>query len=122
LPDNNRRFTRITIEIPADIVLADGTAHHTRNIENLSIGGCLFYTAANIKDGQACTVIINIGSDQSHRIEVAGRIVRTEKNMAAVNFESIDPDSLFLLQNLIRYNAAEPDTIEHEITTRPGIR
>ena len=39
-----------------------------------------------------------------------------------IRFDSISPESLFHLHNLVRYNAPDPDRIDEEILHRPGLR
>ena len=54
-------------------------------------------------------------------VSIRGEIIRCQDGIVAVKFTGIDPDSLFHLQNIIRYNSADPDIIEQEIKERPGI-
>jgi hypothetical protein len=62
------------------------------------------------------------GASSDLTIKVEGEVVRTTDNQIAVKFVRIEPDSLFHLQNIILYNAADPDVVEREIDARPGIR
>jgi len=61
-------------------------------------------------------------ADPDVGIEVFGEIVRCDAESVSVLFTSIDPKSLFLLHNLIRYNAPDPEKIENEISEHPGLK
>jgi hypothetical protein len=54
-------------------------------------------------------------------VDVEGEIVRKDSEMAAIRFTRIDPDSLFHLRNIVRYNASDPDRVEDEIEQHPGL-
>ena len=55
-------------------------------------------------------------------IRIEGEIIRTTPEGLAIKFVRIDPESLFHLQNVIKYNSPDADTIESEIIKNPGIR
>ncbi len=55
-------------------------------------------------------------------VQIDGEIVRTTPEGLAVNFVRIDPESLFHLQNIVKYNSPDADVIESEINKHPGIR
>ena len=117
---NKRRFTRIKLKHQAVVSLSDGYSFHCDTIEDLSISGCLISVPAPLTEGTTCKIEIMLG-EETAAIIIEGTIIRYTNNTAAVNFKRIDPDSLFLLQNLIRYNSEHPETIEEEISQRPGI-
>lgn len=58
----------------------------------------------------------------SPSIRIEGEIVRTTPEGLAINFVRIDPESLFHLQNIVKYNSPDADIIESEINKNPGIR
>ena len=123
MDSNKRRFTRVNIHFPARFSLSNGSTYQISTFENLSIGGCLFQSPAAPAVGETCSIAIELDSTaMATMIEIEGVIVRTENNLTAVKFESIEPDSLFHLQNLIKYNAIDPETIEDEIAEHPGLR
>ena len=122
MSENKRRFTRIKIKRPVVLSISGGSTFRSNEIEDLSVGGCLVPVVARLRAGTACKVEILLGKEEGSKIiTVEAIITRYHENTAAVRFESIDPDSLFLLQNLIRYNSEVPETIDEEITNRPGI-
>ncbi|MBW1897713.1 MAG: PilZ domain-containing protein [Deltaproteobacteria bacterium] len=121
MADNRRKFTRVPFRVQAEITATD----HVFNVEelsNLSIGGCLLPIAADLKEGTACHVkILLSGSSSEMSIRIDGEIKRSQPGTVAVKFIRIDPDSLFHLQNIIRYNSPDPDAVDREITKHPGI-
>lgn len=118
-----RRFQRIPFTVPAELTVL-GTVYHTEKMSNLSIGGCLFPLSADIalEERSACHLIIPLNTEGDRvQVEVEGEVIYCEAGMAGIKFTKIDPESLFHLQNIVRYNAAEPDEIEKEIQRHPGI-
>jgi hypothetical protein len=116
-----RRFTRIPFTFMTEIKAGD-TSYFTEEISNISLGGCLLKIDAKLDIGTPCHLFIRLSGESSElTVSIRGEIVRFRGGIAAVRFTGIDPDSLFHLQNIVRYNSADPDTIENEISERPGI-
>lgn len=116
-----RRFTRFALKM-------NGTLHVDKNsygvgmISNLSIGGCLLPVNAELKKDTPCSLTIDLGmTEREVTVEVEGVIVRCEHGEVAVKFTKIDPDSLFHLQMLARYNSPDSEKVEKEIKEHPGI-
>jgi hypothetical protein len=117
-----RRFTRIKFDVPV-IITVDDIVLSVKEISNLSIGGVLISCEQNFKDLTKCVVQIPMGDITNNlSIEVNGEFVWSNATEAAIKFNDIDPDSLMLLQNIIRYNAEDADTIDAEIARHPGIK
>ena len=119
--ENKRRFTRISINRPVLLTLYDGSVSQSEEILDLGIGGCLLAVTIPISKGERCSIEISLGGEPARKICIDGIIVRSDEQTAAVKFDGINPDSLFLLQNLIRYNASDPEIIDEEISAHPGI-
>ncbi|MFC1884894.1 PilZ domain-containing protein [Thermodesulfobacteriota bacterium] len=116
-----RRFTRIPFTFRTEMKV-DDTSYVTDEISNISIGGCSLGIKADLKVGTLCEIIIRLSGDSSElNVSIRGEIIRCRDGIVAVKFTGIDPDSLFHLQNIVRYNSADPDKIEQEINERPGI-
>ena len=116
-----RRFSRIPFQVSAEITV-DREVYPVAKINNLSIGGGSFPLAKDLPPGSPCQVkIILNGTSSKLSIRVAGRLLRSSSGAAAIQFTSIDPDSLYHLQNIIRFNASDPDAIEREIEQHPGL-
>jgi len=115
-----RRFTRISLSMAAELTVADAVYPFSQ-IDNLSVGGCSLETTLAIQQGAACRFWLPLETPAALGIEVHGKIVRCDGTSMSVQFTRITPESLFHLQNLLRFNAHNPDKIEEEINERPGL-
>ena len=116
-----RRFSRIPFRVNAELTVGE-KSFLVEEIQNLSIGGGLFPIEEELETGEICRIeIILEGSSSELSIYVSGEVIRSTDGSAAIQFTRIDPDSLFHLQNIIRFNAPDPDVIEEEIRNHPGI-
>ncbi|MFC1516724.1 PilZ domain-containing protein [Thermodesulfobacteriota bacterium] len=121
MADNRRKFTRVPFSVKAEITVNDHV-FDVEELSNLSIGGCLLPIAEDLKEGTSCHVkILLSGTDSEMSIRIDGEVRRSEPGTVAIKFIRIDPDSLFHLQNIIRYNSPDPDAVDREITKHPGI-
>jgi len=119
--DNKRRFTRVPFRAQTSIDIQDRT-YTVGEIYNLAIGGCLLHFGTDAKPGTPCHISIRLSeTDETMCVCVKGEVVRADSGMLAVKFIQIDPDSLFHLRNIIRYNAADTCKVEKEIEEHPGI-
>jgi hypothetical protein len=118
-----RRFSRISFDMAADLIVNE-KRYAFSEVGNLSVGGCLLFMAEkHFEKGTPCQFRLPLDSENpSLAIEVFGEIVRCDRESVSVLFTSIDPKSLFLLHNVIRYNAPDPDAIENEISEHPGLK
>ena len=121
MPENRRKFSRIPFKVNAEIA-AEDISHSVEELINLSVGGCLLPITADWKPGTACHVkILLSGTSSEMSIRIDGEIKRSVPGTIAVKFTRIDPDSLFHLQNIVRYNSPDPDAVDREINQHPGI-
>ena len=116
-----RRFSRIPFKVNAELKV-NNTIYSAEEISNLSIGGCLFPVAADLESGAVCHVrILLSGRSNERSIMVEGTVARSTGGTVAIKFTRIDPENLFHLQNIIRYNAPDSEEIEKEIRDHPGL-
>ena len=54
-------------------------------------------------------------------VTMEGTVLRKTADTVAVKFTGVDVDSLFHLQNIVRYNASDPDAVEKEIRDHFGV-
>jgi len=119
--DNKRRFTRVPFKAQTHIDFQH-TAFTVGEIYNLGIGGCLLQIDTNMKPGSRCYITIRLSeTDEKVSVRVEGEVVRSVSGLLAMKFIQIDPDSLFHLRNIIRYNAQDTLAVEQEIEKHPGI-
>jgi hypothetical protein len=116
-----RRFTRIVFRVKAEVRIGE-ELYIAKKIKNLSIGGCLLPLDADLGVGAACQIkILLSGSTSSLSVQAEGEIVRSAPGAIAVKFTKIDPDSLYHLQSIVKYNASDADSFEKEVSKHPGI-
>ena len=121
MSDDKRRFTRVPFRVQAEITV-DESSYDTKEIKNLSVGGCLLPVSAPLDVGAACHVkILLSGTSSELHIEVDAQVVRCDAGEVAVKFTGVDLDSFFHLQNIVRYNASDPDTVEEELRAHLGL-
>ena len=121
MSQEKRRFSRIPFQVKAEITV-DREVYPVAKINNLGIGGGFFPLVKGLAPDSPCQVKIFLnGASSELSIRVAGRILRSSAGAVAIQFTAIDPDSLFHLQNIIRFNASDPDAVEREIERHPGL-
>ena len=117
-----RKFSRIPLNFPARLIVDKTEVYDVRELANLSIGGCLVPLDEEVAKGAPCTISIRLaGGLGNTTININGKAVRHDKDFVAIQFTKIRPEDLYHLQNLIRYNAPDPDKIEEEINNNPGL-
>ncbi|WP_028585859.1 PilZ domain-containing protein [Desulfogranum mediterraneum] len=123
MPSEKRKFSRIHLNFSLTLTLADGSAYLIDTLDDIAIGGCLIPAQAEYARQGPCHITIPLGDspEAQPRIEVEGEIIRVTPEQVAICFNQIEPESLVHLQNLIRYNAPDPDKIEEEINQHPGL-
>lgn len=121
MPDEKRRFTRVPFEVKGEMTVND-VLYYSEKINNLSVGGCLLPIEADAETGTKCHLKIMLsGANSKLSVQVEGKIIRCEPGAVAIKFTTIEPDSLFHLQNIIRYNYPDIDKVEQEISNYPGL-
>ncbi|WP_169309138.1 PilZ domain-containing protein [Desulforhopalus sp. IMCC35007] len=115
-----RRFSRIVFDVAAKLNV-DGVEYALERITNLSVGGCLLGVNDGFSIDQECSVTILLPRMEPG-VMVFGRIVRVVDGEVSIQFTSVTPENLRHLQNIIRYNAPDPDLIDKELSTRIGLQ
>ena len=114
-----RRFTRVPFRVKAEMTV-NYVLSSAEEISDLGVGGCLLPITADLEQGNACHVrILLSGTSSELSVRVEGEIVRCKTGAIAIKFTHIDPDSLFHLQNIIRYNSSDSDPVEQELRDHP---
>ena len=121
MPNEKRRFTRFPFKVKAEMTV-NNVLYSADGINNLSIGGCLLPVRADLEPGAECDLkIILSGTHDELSVKVKGKVIRCESATVAIRFTAIEPDSLFHLRNIVRYNYPDSDKIEQEIRNHPGL-
>lgn len=119
MAEEKRRFSRIGFNVRARLTVGD-KEFAVERIANLSVGGCLLELDESLPEGADCIFTIFLPR-MGPGVEVHGQVIRADNGLASLKFTRIDPENLFDLQNIIRYNAEDPDQIEEEIKSHPGL-
>ena len=119
---DSRRFSRIPFRVKAELTV-DDNIFTVSELINLSIGGCLLPITTDQQAGRSCQLKIFLeGSSEKLYVLIEGEIIRNSPEGMAVQFIRIDPESLFHLQNIIRFNAPDADAIDNELHRHPGLK
>jgi hypothetical protein len=81
--------------------------------QNLSMKGALFCHESRLAAGQDCTLVFTLAKDIQVRLK--GRVVRSDDEGLAVDFESMDEQAFFHLRNMVRYSSEDADKIDEEL-------
>ncbi len=121
MTDEKRSFSRVPFRVKAEMTV-NNVLYSSGEINNLSAGGCLLPIEVEIETGTKCNLkILLSGSNSELSVRVEGKIIRCESGSVAIKFTEIEPDSLFHLQNIVRYNYPDTDKIEEEIGNHTGL-
>ena len=121
MSEEKRRFTRVQFNMAADLTVNSSVISFS-NVENLSVGGCLLVTSVRLEVGATCRFWLPLEqANPDLGVEVFGEIARCNGESVSVRFTKITPESLFHLQNIIRFNTPDPDRVDDEISEHPGL-
>lgn len=123
MPDREqRKFTRVPFRVETRLEVGD-RVYAAPELYNLSVGGCLLPVEPELTVDETVRVVIVLTREPAPlEVEVEAEVVRHEDGMTALKFIRIDPDSLFHLRNIIRYNASDTDAVESEFDAHPGLK
>jgi len=116
MTDEKRRFSRVPFRVRAELTV-NNVLYSCDEINNLSISGCLLPIKADLETGLGCQLKIFLSETNNDLFaKVEGKIIRCEDGAAGIKFTGIESDSLFHLQNIVRYNYPDTEKIEKEIS------
>ena len=122
MDDEKRRFARIPFRVKAEMTI-NNHLYSAAIINNLSVGGCLLPIEADVETGTKCRLKVFLsGTNSELAVQVAGKVIRCESGTVAIKFTEIEPDSLFHLHNIVRFNFPDTDQVEKEIKNHPGLK
>ena len=124
VPIENRKHTRVTTELEAELTLED-KAHYRGKIKNISFSGAYLFchNPSDITPGSTgqLSIILQSSPHQS-TIEFACKIVRTDESGTGLKFISIDLAGYQQFRNMMIYNSADPDRLMDELGKIPGLQ
>lgn len=109
-----RRFARIPFRGPA--VLEVGPTKTECMLLDVSLKGALVEVPAalNAKSGDACSVLIRLGTGDAH-VTMVGEVVHVTGNHVGVACNEMDLDSAAHLRRLVELNLGDEALLEREI-------
>lgn len=111
-----RRRTRIKFRFEAVVAIDNKEVRvHSRN---LSLKGMLCNSDKLFQEGQVCRVTLNLTRENEPepiRAVIHGRIMRTDPEKTAIDFNLMDATSFFHLKKIVEYHAQEPERITREL-------
>jgi hypothetical protein len=113
MDENRRRRSRVDTHFQAVFTPHDGQSVALIS-ENISMKGLLARPDKNVTAGQEGRLRITLASDVA--IDVDCIVLRSDATGVAIDFLPMDEESFLHLRNLVRYNAADADSIDGEFT------
>ena len=84
---DRRKYTRITVDIPAALSLLQVDAYHSGAIANLSVGGCFFPAENELPLGADCNISITVGEGiQTENFDLKGVVIRSDEMGVGIKF------------------------------------
>jgi hypothetical protein len=84
---DRRKYTRITVDIPAALSMIQVDAFHSGAIANLSMGGCFFPAENQLPLGAECNVSITVGEGiLTESFDLKGLVVRSDQMGVGIKF------------------------------------
>lgn len=117
--NNKREFSRAQIHVGTTVTVDGKTV--SGSLRDVSMNGLfVLCKATGVAGGTHCTVDVVL-SEEVH-VSLAGHVVREEATGLAIAVEEIPVDSFRHLQQLVLYNADDPDQVEQELKEHIGIK
>ena len=112
----NRSFTRSYVGNRVDVVTPGGSKA-TGELEDLSMSGLKMKTGSTLREkGEySLTILLQASPRKYIPVRMKGYVARSARGTAAFEFTEIDAECLDHLQNLVLYNADNPEVVEEEI-------
>ena len=108
-----RAVTRVLFNVKSSVKFGDKTI--IGDVINISMHGMLLQTSEQIPENEIVDAQIYMeGTTSELKINVQGRILRSDKTGTAIAFKSVDIDSFIHLKNIVVYNEGDEDKIMKE--------
>ena len=118
---HRREFTRVPVHLRAEVT-AEGRLHRDGTMEDVSLKGGFFRSAAPPAEGVPCDVRLHLEGTPIV-VHATGRVVRSGPAGCAIQFtEIIGLDSLEHLRHVILFNAQDIARVEQEFHQHLGLR
>ncbi|MEE4239933.1 MAG: PilZ domain-containing protein [Desulfopila sp.] len=99
-----RKFSRISLNIPAALSFFQLEGCHSGVLTNISEGGCFFPFKGDLPVGEQCSLTIVIGEGiVAETFTISGTIVRSNSKGFGICFNSIDNNQKAFIRKIIVY-------------------
>jgi hypothetical protein len=114
IPDERRRFSRITFHRPA--VLQVGRTRAVAEVLDVSLKGALLEVGvgAGVVVNQACTLEIRLDAGDA-AIRMEGTVAHLRGGLVGVRCDTIDLDSVAHLRRIVELNLADDALLHREL-------
>lgn len=119
----NRKHTRLSIEVAIEINIPDGTLHYGKT-KNISFGGMYvnIEKQLNIKHGDKCSITLVL-QDQPDKVDIKFQCKTVHLNKKGIGFKfiSINAEDYQDFKYLMINHSPEPQLLLDELSKHPGI-
>jgi len=117
-----RKRTRVNFNTTVQVKTPDKQVVSSES-RDISLKGIFVYTSDTFSLETPCRVKIELsGSSSGCSFQMEGKVTRQEDDGFAIEFLSMEIDSLYHLRNLVMWNAPDPEAFMHECQEYPGFR
>ncbi len=119
--NESREFRRSQVQVQTEVRLDNGIVLDGEGVD-ISLRGMRFLTEHALPVGKRVHVhVILEGGSESPHLALEARIARVESGGVALEFTTVDADSIEHLRRLVLYNASNADQVQEEIASHLGI-
>jgi hypothetical protein len=115
MTDERRRRIRVPVRLETKVLTELRQTLVTS--KNISLKGMLCTGAGDFEPGRECVAVIELTDEI--KVEIKGRVVRSDSEELAIDFTEMDEVSFYHLKKIIGYNADDPDRVDSELS-RPA--
>jgi hypothetical protein len=118
-----REFSRVPIHLDVEIS-SPQPAPHPCQVKDVSLKGLYLLCDNPLPVGSVCRVALLLnGGETPVRIELGGTVARVDTTGMGLEItEIVGIESFEHLQNLVLYNASDPDQVAHEFQSHLGLK
>ena len=117
-----REFSRVPVRVRV-LVRSEGIDINSKRSVDLSMNGIFVECAEPLPLGTKCELTLLLdGIDPMIRAECGGVIRRISAEGMAIEFVELTLESYEHLQNLVRFNAPDLNTVENELKEHLGLK
>ncbi|MBC8286800.1 MAG: PilZ domain-containing protein [Nitrospinae bacterium] len=121
--DDGREFTRVPIKVWVEVRTKDVVikTHETHDMSMVGIS--LQHKGKVLPLGTLCDISVFLeGADPPIHVDMKGKVGRITDKDLCFEFLEVELESYEHLQNLVRYNSKDIDTVDREIDEHAGLK